>query len=44
MTPNVVWRVHPISAGKNVLVVCGPGNNGKKQQHQRQISVQDHEK
>ncbi|KAJ5099498.1 AI-BP family protein [Penicillium argentinense] len=25
---QAVWRVHPPSAGKNVLVVCGPGNNG----------------
>ncbi|KAI9929937.1 hypothetical protein ASPWEDRAFT_35166 [Aspergillus wentii DTO 134E9] len=25
---QAVWRVHPLSAGKNVLVVCGPGNNG----------------
>ncbi|KAJ5908115.1 hypothetical protein N7495_000797 [Penicillium taxi] len=25
---QAVWRVHPITAGKNVLVVCGPGNNG----------------
>lgn len=26
----VVWRVHPLNSGKNVLVVCGPGNNGKR--------------
>ncbi|KAJ5397622.1 hypothetical protein N7509_005735 [Penicillium cosmopolitanum] len=26
---QAVWRIHPLSAGKNVLVVCGPGNNGK---------------
>ncbi|PLB35803.1 NADHX epimerase [Aspergillus candidus] len=25
---QAVYRVHPPSAGKNVLVVCGPGNNG----------------
>ncbi|KAJ5107821.1 hypothetical protein N7456_004496 [Penicillium angulare] len=25
---QAVWKVHPLSAGKNVLVVCGPGNNG----------------
>ncbi|CAI7588468.1 unnamed protein product [Penicillium pancosmium] len=25
---QAVWRIHPLSAGKNVLVVCGPGNNG----------------
>lgn len=24
----IVYRFHPISKGKNVLVVCGPGNNG----------------
>ncbi|OXN05702.1 hypothetical protein CDV58_04742 [Aspergillus fumigatus] len=23
-----IYRLHPPSAGKNVLVVCGPGNNG----------------
>lgn len=23
-----MYRVHPPSAGKNILVVCGPGNNG----------------
>lgn len=23
-----VYRVHPLSSGKNILVVCGPGNNG----------------
>ncbi|BAE62421.1 AI-BP family protein [Aspergillus flavus] len=26
---QAVHRVHPPSAGKNILVVCGPGNNGK---------------
>ncbi|RJE20565.1 hypothetical protein PHISCL_07088 [Aspergillus sclerotialis] len=25
---QAVYRVHPPSSGKNVLVVCGPGNNG----------------
>jgi NAD(P)H-hydrate epimerase len=31
LTPqNVVWRMHPLSQGKNVLVVCGPGNNGMR--------------
>ncbi|KAJ5562643.1 AI-BP family protein [Penicillium sp. DV-2018c] len=25
---EAVWRVHPPNSGKNVLVVCGPGNNG----------------
>ncbi|KAJ5709092.1 hypothetical protein N7493_010426 [Penicillium malachiteum] len=25
---QAVWKVHSLSAGKNVLVVCGPGNNG----------------
>ncbi|MCJ1415122.1 hypothetical protein MMC32_001453 [Xylographa parallela] len=25
---QVVYKVHPPSRGKNVLVVCGPGNNG----------------
>ncbi|OJJ48304.1 hypothetical protein ASPZODRAFT_14450 [Penicilliopsis zonata CBS 506.65] len=25
---QAVYRVHPPSKGKNVLVVCGPGNNG----------------
>ncbi|KAL4784653.1 YjeF N-terminal domain-containing protein [Aspergillus varians] len=25
---QAVYRVHPPSAGKNVLVICGPGNNG----------------
>ncbi|KAJ5317562.1 hypothetical protein N7508_002070 [Penicillium antarcticum] len=25
---QAVWKVHPLSAGKNILVVCGPGNNG----------------
>ncbi|OGE57390.1 hypothetical protein PENARI_c002G03305 [Penicillium arizonense] len=25
---QAVWKVHPPSAGKNILVVCGPGNNG----------------
>lgn len=23
-----VYRVHPLTSGKNILVVCGPGNNG----------------
>ncbi|KAL2839906.1 YjeF N-terminal domain-like protein [Aspergillus pseudoustus] len=25
---QAVYRVHPLPAGKNVLVICGPGNNG----------------
>ncbi|KAI1324588.1 NAD(P)H-hydrate epimerase [Xylariaceae sp. FL0255] len=25
---QVVYRVHPLSKGKRVLVACGPGNNG----------------
>ncbi|KAJ5851817.1 AI-BP family protein [Penicillium soppii] len=25
---QAVWRFHPPNAGKNILVVCGPGNNG----------------
>lgn len=25
---DVVYRFHPPSKGKNILVVCGPGNNG----------------
>ncbi|KAJ5689441.1 hypothetical protein N7462_003833 [Penicillium macrosclerotiorum] len=25
---QAVWRMHPLKNGKNVLVVCGPGNNG----------------
>lgn len=25
---QAVYRVHPPSKGKNILVVCGPGNNG----------------
>ncbi|KAJ6132328.1 AI-BP family protein [Penicillium samsonianum] len=25
---QAVWKIHPPSAGKNILVVCGPGNNG----------------
>ncbi|KAL5332249.1 YjeF N-terminal domain-containing protein [Aspergillus crustosus] len=25
---QAVYRVHPPSSGKNVLVICGPGNNG----------------
>ena len=25
---QAVYKVHPPSSGKNVLVVCGPGNNG----------------
>ncbi|KAL5363477.1 YjeF N-terminal domain-containing protein [Aspergillus floccosus] len=25
---QAIYRVHPPSAGKNILVVCGPGNNG----------------
>ena len=28
-----VWKVHPPSKGKNILVVCGPGNNGMLFQH-----------
>ena len=25
---EAVYRVHPPTKGKNILVVCGPGNNG----------------
>lgn len=25
---QAVYRMHPPSSGKNILVVCGPGNNG----------------
>ncbi|KAI9374245.1 YjeF N-terminal domain-containing protein [Aspergillus egyptiacus] len=25
---QAVYRVHPPAAGKNILVICGPGNNG----------------
>lgn len=25
---QAVYRVHPPSTGKNILVICGPGNNG----------------
>jgi NAD(P)H-hydrate epimerase len=25
---EAVYKVHPPSKGKNVLVACGPGNNG----------------
>ncbi|KAJ5176712.1 NAD(P)H-hydrate epimerase [Penicillium canariense] len=25
---QAVWRMHPLSKGQNILVVCGPGNNG----------------
>ncbi|PYI26229.1 hypothetical protein BP00DRAFT_356444, partial [Aspergillus indologenus CBS 114.80] len=25
---QAVYRIHPPSAGKNILVICGPGNNG----------------
>ncbi|RAL14262.1 NADHX epimerase [Aspergillus homomorphus CBS 101889] len=25
---QAVYRMHPPSAGKNILVICGPGNNG----------------
>ncbi|KAL2813247.1 YjeF N-terminal domain-containing protein [Aspergillus granulosus] len=25
---QAVYRVHPLSSGKNILVICGPGNNG----------------
>ncbi|KAL2818421.1 YjeF N-terminal domain-containing protein [Aspergillus cavernicola] len=25
---QAVYRVHPTSSGKNILVICGPGNNG----------------
>jgi NAD(P)H-hydrate epimerase len=28
MIDYIVWKMHPLSQGKNVLVVCGPGNNG----------------
>ncbi|RAH75309.1 NADHX epimerase [Aspergillus aculeatinus CBS 121060] len=26
---QAVYRIHPPSAGKNILVICGPGNNGE---------------
>lgn len=26
---TIVYRVHPPSQGKKILVACGPGNNGK---------------
>jgi NAD(P)H-hydrate epimerase len=29
-----VYRFHPRNAGKKVLVVCGPGNNGISQKDQ----------
>lgn len=29
MGGRIVYRVHPPSRGRNVLVACGPGNNGK---------------
>lgn len=25
---QAVYRVHPLASGKNILVICGPGNNG----------------
>ncbi|KAJ5524703.1 AI-BP family protein [Penicillium frequentans] len=25
---QAVWKVHPLNAGPNILIVCGPGNNG----------------
>lgn len=25
----IVYRIHPLSKGRRVLVACGPGNNGK---------------
>lgn len=28
---HVVYRAHPPSAGKHILVACGPGNNGAVQ-------------
>lgn len=28
LTRLTVYRVHPLSLGNNILVVCGPGNNG----------------
>ncbi|KAK1569752.1 YjeF N-terminal domain-containing protein [Colletotrichum navitas] len=29
LTSDVVYRVHPPSRGVNVLIACGPGNNGR---------------
>lgn len=28
MSFDAVYKVHPPTQGKNVLVACGPGNNG----------------
>lgn len=28
---EAVYRVHPPEKGKNILVACGPGNNGTQQ-------------
>lgn len=28
LTQCLVYRVHPPSKGKRILVACGPGNNG----------------
>jgi NAD(P)H-hydrate epimerase len=25
---QALYRLHPLSQGKRILVVCGPGNNG----------------
>ena len=32
---NKVYRVHPPSRGRRILVACGPGNNGKFQRGMR---------
>jgi len=29
MTMSLVYRVHPLSMGRRILVACGPGNNGE---------------
>ena len=39
MYEQLVWKVHPPSAGKNILVVCGPGNNGKPTSMQTQSPI-----
>lgn len=30
---QAVYRVHPPPKGNRILVVCGPGNNGKQRQN-----------
>jgi hypothetical protein len=29
MIMSLVYRVHPPSMGRRILVACGPGNNGE---------------